>query len=209
MAGQEGLADLFASGEGVEQDKAEAVRWWRKAAEQGDTMVQLRLGGAYERGEGAPRDYAEAARWYRKAAEGRDVAAGAAQALLARAYRTGRGVPKSYAQAGQWYLVLIARSGVRCSRRLSWLTPIALMMAVSALAVPKRRWGRAAGWGPWALMAGSSAVSLYHGATSGSSCFGLWGALLMAGLGVYSAVGAVTEFVAGARERKSIATART
>ncbi len=111
-------------------------------------MAQLRLGESYERGEGAPRDYAEAARWYHKAAEGGDVAAGSAQLLLARAYRTGRGVPKSYAQAGRWYLALVARLGMRCSRRLGWSTPIALVMAAGALFVPKRRWGRATGWGP-------------------------------------------------------------
>ena len=47
-------------GDGVEKNYAEALKWWRKAAEQGDAEAQFNLGGMYQRGEGAEKDYAEA-----------------------------------------------------------------------------------------------------------------------------------------------------
>ena len=49
------------------QDYAKAVKWYRKAAEQGDDGAQFQLGLIYEIGEGVPKDYSEAAKWYRKA----------------------------------------------------------------------------------------------------------------------------------------------
>ena len=57
------------SGMGCPKDYAEAVKWYRKAAEQGDAEAQFNLGLMYADGEGVPKDYAEAVKWYRKAAE--------------------------------------------------------------------------------------------------------------------------------------------
>ena len=51
------------------QDDAEAAKWSRKAAEQGDSMAQFNLGLMYDNGRGVPQDNTEAAKWYRKAAE--------------------------------------------------------------------------------------------------------------------------------------------
>ena len=48
------------------QDDAEALRWYRKAAEQGDALAQAYLSLAYRRELGVPRDYPKAARWYLK-----------------------------------------------------------------------------------------------------------------------------------------------
>ncbi|MEY2820448.1 MAG: hypothetical protein RL105_20, partial [Verrucomicrobiota bacterium] len=44
-------------------DEAEAVRWYRKAAEQGHAKAQYNLGVAYDEGRGVPKDYAEAYAW--------------------------------------------------------------------------------------------------------------------------------------------------
>ena len=53
------LLGLFYSlGTGVEQDHAEAVKWYRKAAEQGYGTAQTELGVCYECGEGIEQDYA-------------------------------------------------------------------------------------------------------------------------------------------------------
>ena len=49
--------------EGVPQDDAEAVRWYRKAAEQGFAPGQSNLGLMYARGEGVPKDYVLAYAW--------------------------------------------------------------------------------------------------------------------------------------------------
>jgi TPR repeat protein len=61
---------MYKYGKGVPKDYAEAVKWFRKAAEQGHAKAQYFLGTMYETGsKGVPQDYAEALRWYRKAAE--------------------------------------------------------------------------------------------------------------------------------------------
>lgn len=60
---------MYRRGEGVLQDDAEAVRWYRKSAEQGYANAQCNLGFMYENGYGVEKDKAEAVRWYRKAAE--------------------------------------------------------------------------------------------------------------------------------------------
>jgi uncharacterized protein len=44
----------------VPQSYAEALTWYRKAADQGDADGQLSLGSMYRFGQGVPRDYAEA-----------------------------------------------------------------------------------------------------------------------------------------------------
>ena len=49
-------------------DLSEAVKWFRKAAEQGDASAQEGLGDCYRNGLGVPRDLSEAVKWYRKAA---------------------------------------------------------------------------------------------------------------------------------------------
>ena len=49
------LGVRYATGEGVPQDDAEAVRWFRLAAEQGDARAQFNLGVRYDTGRGVPR----------------------------------------------------------------------------------------------------------------------------------------------------------
>ncbi len=51
-------------GTGVPQDYAEAGKWYRKAAEQGDADSQLNLGMMYQNGFGVQKDQREAAKWY-------------------------------------------------------------------------------------------------------------------------------------------------
>ena len=41
---QYNLGVMYAKGQGVRQDYAEAVRWYRRAAEQGDVQAQSNLG---------------------------------------------------------------------------------------------------------------------------------------------------------------------
>jgi TPR repeat protein len=44
----------------------QAAFWYRKAAEQGNSVAQDALGDLYYNGQGVPQDYAQAALWYRK-----------------------------------------------------------------------------------------------------------------------------------------------
>src|SRR5437762_804945 len=63
------LGDLYFDGQGVQQDFAEAVKWYGKSAAQGDAAAQSNLGAMYEKGQGVPQNYAEAIKWYRTAAD--------------------------------------------------------------------------------------------------------------------------------------------
>ena len=60
---------MYANGLRVAEDDAEAVRWFRMAAEQGHAPAQHNLGLMYTEGEGVPEDDAEAVHWYGLAAE--------------------------------------------------------------------------------------------------------------------------------------------
>lgn len=94
------LGRMYARGEGVPKDDAEAVKWYRKAAEQGDAQAQSYLGAMYYTGKGVPKDYAEAIKWFRKAAEQGDAKA---QVVLGWMYCTGEGVAQNYVTAHAWY----------------------------------------------------------------------------------------------------------
>lgn len=99
-AAQFNLAKLYRMGQGVAQDDKEAVKWYRRAAEQDFEWAQGSLGVMYERGRGVPQDYQEAVKWYRRAADN-DLAT--AQAGLGLMYELGRGVPQDYQEAIKWY----------------------------------------------------------------------------------------------------------
>lgn len=82
----------------------EAIRWYRRAALQGDTEAAYRLAHLFDdrvdragRGLG---DAAERARWLRRAAEGGH---GAAALALGLAYKERRGVAADQREADRWY----------------------------------------------------------------------------------------------------------
>ncbi len=73
---------IYRYGEGVDRDYVGAVKWWRKAADQGLAKAQLKLGLMYYNGDGVPQDYIEAEKWWRKAAEQGYTTAQGLHALL-------------------------------------------------------------------------------------------------------------------------------
>lgn len=77
-----------------------ALPYIRKAAEDGHSNAQFRLGYMYDAAQGVAKDYAEAAKWYRKAAEQGHVTA---QNNLGSLYRRGLGVTQDYAEALKWF----------------------------------------------------------------------------------------------------------
>jgi hypothetical protein len=60
---------MYERGQGVSQDYAQAVEWYRKAADRGNAVAQNNLGIMYEEGQGVPQDSTQAVEWYRKAAD--------------------------------------------------------------------------------------------------------------------------------------------
>ena len=87
MKAQFNLGLSYDTGMGVPQDSAEAARWFRRAADQGDATAQQNLGVMYANGEGVPREFVAAHMWLNVAAaqatgatrasalQGRDVVA--------------------------------------------------------------------------------------------------------------------------------------
>ena len=104
---------MHAFGWGVPRNSAEALAWYRKAADQGLAVAQHYLGIASVNGEGVAIDNREAARWFSRAA-----AQGFAQSqyMLGLMTLDGRGVPQDVVQ-GYALLVMAGRNGVRSAGR--------------------------------------------------------------------------------------------
>ena len=83
-----------------EADLAQAIRWFRKAAEQGYLSAQKRLGNLCLFSEGVPKDETEGLKWYRKAAEQGD-----AESIfyVGACYNEGLAVPKDQTEAAKWW----------------------------------------------------------------------------------------------------------
>jgi uncharacterized protein len=60
---QYNLGAMYARGQGVPQDFAQAFNWFGKAADQGNAYAQVSLGELYAEGYGAPQDYIQALMW--------------------------------------------------------------------------------------------------------------------------------------------------
>ncbi len=100
LEGIAGLGLCYQMGQGVAQDHVEAVKWFRKAAEQNYVLGQWRLGGCYMSGRGVAKDDAEGVKWLRLAA---DQNLGPAQTELGSAYLFGFGVARDDGEAAKWY----------------------------------------------------------------------------------------------------------
>ena len=99
---------MYANGRGVAANDAEAVKWFRKAAEQGNASAQSNLGLMYANGRGVAANDAEAVKWYRKAVTQGHASA---QSNLGVMYANGRGVDKNMAWATYWS-ALAAQQGI-------------------------------------------------------------------------------------------------
>jgi hypothetical protein len=95
------LNDPFSRGVSahIEGNSAEAMKWLRIAADQGDAEAQDYLGGEYTEGKLAPQNYAEATKWWRRAA---DQGYAPSQFSLGISYANGEGVARDLVQAHMW-----------------------------------------------------------------------------------------------------------
>ena len=130
------------------KDAVEAVKSYKKAAEQNYAQAQRDLGDCYANGEGVERDGVEAAKWLEKAAGQesnlrlklaalsyynsqnyveavklwRQVAEddeADAQSLLGDCYRDGKGVTKNYLAAVKWYRKAAEQNHTEAQYKLS------------------------------------------------------------------------------------------
>ena len=79
---------------------AEAVKWYRKAANKGDNKARNDLGNCYYGGKGVEKDELEAVRWFWDAAVQGDAEA---QNSLGDCYYYGKGVEVNETEAAEWY----------------------------------------------------------------------------------------------------------
>lgn len=94
------LGNCYYHGQGVEQDYVEAVKWYRKSADQGYAWAQNNLGSCYYMGRGVEQDYVETVKWFRKSA---DQGNAQAQIALGNCYLIGKVVEQDYKEAVKWY----------------------------------------------------------------------------------------------------------
>ena len=91
---------MYKNGRGVTQDKAQALEWYTKAADQGCAEAQYNLGSMYKNGRGVKQDNVKALAWYTKAA---NQGCAEAQFDLGIMYKNGEGVIKNHPEALAWY----------------------------------------------------------------------------------------------------------
>ena len=87
--------------DGVAKDEKEAVKWYTKAAEQGDAVGQRLLGWCYVNGTGVAKDEKEAVKWFTKSAEQGDALG---QFNLGMCYDLGIGVTQDRKEAVKWLI---------------------------------------------------------------------------------------------------------
>lgn len=117
----------YAAGQGVRQHWAEALKWYRAAAEQGHPNAQYNLGTCYAKGRGVrlgvdvqtwDECWEKAVYWFSLAAEQGDAAA---QCNLATCYLKGQGVEQDRQEAIRWYEQAAQRGDEKARRHLEAL----------------------------------------------------------------------------------------
>ena len=128
---------MYDNGQGVPQDDAQALKWYRLAADQGIAAAQSYLGLMYDYGRGVPQDDAHALKWYRLAA---DQGIAAAQNNLGLMYDYGQGVPQDYVEAHKWFNLAAASvsSGDTRERAVKARDELAKMMTPAQVARAQR-----------------------------------------------------------------------
>jgi hypothetical protein len=110
----------------VERDYAEAARWYKLAARDGNVNAQLNLASMYSDGLGVSQDYPEALRWYKLAAARGDAKA---QYNIGLIYDNGRGVVQDYVEAVRWYKMAAAQGDADAQKNLAYMYRSGLGMA--------------------------------------------------------------------------------
>jgi TPR repeat protein len=86
----------YQNGFGVEEDYAEAARWFETAAKNGHSAAQCSLGVMYTQGEGVEKDYAKARKWFEKGVAKNNLCSIKQMGFL---YWSGHGVEENHERA--------------------------------------------------------------------------------------------------------------
>lgn len=94
------LGEKYYNGRGVARDYAEAMKWYKQAAEAGNANATYNVGYLYFNGQGVAQDYGEAMKWFKRAA---DMDYAWAMDFVGYMYQYGYGTAQDYAEAMKWY----------------------------------------------------------------------------------------------------------
>ncbi len=111
-------ANCYYNGEGIREDRKEALKWYEKAAYLGSIEAMNYVGNIYYMGEAVPRDEALAFKWYKKAA---DLGSSIAMNYIGNMYYEGRCVPLSFQKAHYWYNKAIAKGNFSAMFNLGYI----------------------------------------------------------------------------------------
>ncbi|KAF9087262.1 hypothetical protein BGX29_000914, partial [Mortierella sp. GBA35] len=108
----------FYHGHGVPQNRATAMEWFLKAANQGLSEAQYQVGLLYGSGRGVLQNHLRAAYWFLKAAEQGHVSA---QVNVGLMYERGEGVAQDYSKAMDWYLKAADQGHALAQKNIGYL----------------------------------------------------------------------------------------
>lgn len=97
---QNALGWNYSQGIGVVKNDVEAMKWFRKAADQNYAPAQTSLGCYYSEGKAVKKDHEDAIKWFHRAAIQNYAPA---QYRLGYGYAEGEGVKKDYKEAVKWF----------------------------------------------------------------------------------------------------------
>ena len=139
---QYNLGSMYYDGHGVTKDYTEAVKWFRKAADQGSVEAQKDLVLCYIMGFGVPRDVREADKIIRNLAEGGDANS---ETMIGIFCEMGIRVPQDYVEAYKWYNLAAAQGDTNAINNRNIIVKnmtaeqIAEGQRLSAAFVPRRQ----------------------------------------------------------------------
>ncbi|MBT3044693.1 MAG: sel1 repeat family protein [Candidatus Thiodiazotropha sp. (ex Codakia orbicularis)] len=100
VGAQNNVADMYAYGKGVKQNTTEAIRWYKKASDNGLALAAIQLGNTYNFGYFTEKNEKQTFHWYLTAAKLGDPMA---QEWVGNMYEEGIGTEKNYKKALYWY----------------------------------------------------------------------------------------------------------
>ena len=106
------LSEIFNFGHGVSQNFFKGFHWAKKAADQGNTFAEYKLGVMFTNGYGVEQNYEFAVKYFRRSANKGFIKS---QHMLGMMYHNGHGVENNYPVAMSWFCKA-AELGLDCSQ---------------------------------------------------------------------------------------------
>lgn len=111
-------ANCYYNGEGIEENRHEALKWYEKAALLGSVEAMNYVGNIYYMGEGVQKNESLAFKWYMKAAK---LESSMAMNYLGNMYCEGRGVRQDFEKACYWYGKAVAKGNYTAMFNLGYV----------------------------------------------------------------------------------------